>query len=204
VILVGLTGGIGSGKSTVSSMLSQRGAVVVDADAIVHELQAPGSPLLHRIAERFGDGVIATDGSLDRAAVADIVFSDTQALDDLNGLVHPAVRDEMARRVDAERGTDRVVVLDIPLLTENPRKDLAAVVVVDVDVEVAVERLVAQRGMAESDARARIAHQASRDDRLAIATHVIDNSGGFEALEQRVDDVWNDLTALPHASHRSS
>jgi dephospho-CoA kinase len=205
VILVGLTGGIGSGKSTVSSMLSQRGAVVVDADAIVHELQAPGSPLLHRIAERFGDGVIATDGSLDRAAVADIVFSDTQALDDLNGLVHPAVRDEMARRVDAERGTDRVVVLDIPLLTENPRKDLAAVVVVDVDVEVAVERLVAQRGMAESDARARIAHQSSRDDRVAIATHVIDNSGGFEALEQRVDDVWNDLTALPHASsHRSS
>jgi dephospho-CoA kinase len=200
VILVGLTGGIGSGKSTVSSMLSHRGAVVVDADAIVHELQAPGSPLLHSIAERFGDSVIAADGSLDRAAVANIVFSDKQALDDLNGLVHPAVRHEMARRVDAERQTDRVVVLDIPLLTENPRKDLAAVVVVDVDIDVAVERLVAQRGMAESDARARIANQASRDDRLAIATHVIDNSGSFETLERRVDEVWRQLTALPQAA----
>jgi dephospho-CoA kinase len=200
VILVGLTGGIGSGKSTVSSLLADRGAVIVDADAIVHELQAPGSPLLDLIAERFGDDVIAADGSLDRAAVAGIVFSDQQALDDLNGLVHPAVRDEMARRVDAERDTDRLVVLDIPLLTENPRKDLAAVVVVDVDVEVAVERLVAQRGMSESDARARIAKQSSRDDRLAIATHVIDNSGSFDELEQRVDEVWRELTALPQTS----
>jgi dephospho-CoA kinase len=200
VILVGLTGGIGSGKSTVSSLLADRGAIIVDADAIVHELQAPGSPLLDLIAERFGDDVIAADGSLDRAAVAGIVFSDQQALDDLNGLVHPAVRDEMARRVDAERDTDRLVVLDIPLLTENPRKDLAAVVVVDVDVEVAVERLVAQRGMSESDARARIAKQSSRDDRLAIATHVIDNSGSFDELEQRVDEVWRELTALPQTS----
>jgi dephospho-CoA kinase len=198
VILVGLTGGIGAGKSTVSAMLAERGAVVVDADAIVRELQAPGGAVVERVAERFGRDVVATDGSLDRAALAAIVFHDEQALKDLNAIVHPAVRDEMARRVEAERATDHVVVLDIPLLTENPRKDLAAVIVVDVPVDVAVERLVSSRGMDEADARARIANQASREDRLALATHVIDNTGQFDELRRRVDEVWSELVKLPH------
>jgi dephospho-CoA kinase len=199
VILIGLTGGIGAGKSTVSAMLAQRGAVIVDADAIVRELQAPGGAVVERVAERFGRDVVAADGSLDRAAVAAIVFHDAQALKDLNDIVHPAVREEMARRVEAERSTDHVVVLDIPLLTENPRKDLAAVIVVDVPVHVAVERLVSARGMEEADVRARIANQASREDRLALATHVIDNTGNVDALRARVDDVWSELVRLPHA-----
>jgi dephospho-CoA kinase len=200
VILVGLTGGIGAGKSTVSELLAARGAVIVDADAIVRELQAPGGAIVSRLADRFGDGVVSADGSLDRAAVAAIVFHDEQALKDLNAIVHPAVREEMARRVDAERDTDHVVVLDIPLLTENPRKDLAAVLVVDVPIDVAVERLVASRGMDETDARARIASQANRDDRLALATHVIDNTGDVDDLRARVDEVWGELVTLPHAA----
>ena len=199
MILVGLTGGIGAGKSTVSQLLAERGAVVVDADAIVRELQAPGGEIVTKLAERFGDDVLAADGSLDRAKVASIVFNDEQALEDLNTIVHPAVRREMQRRVDAERETDHVVVLDIPLLAENPRKDLQAVLVVDVPVEVAVERLVSARGMDEADARARIANQASREKRLELATHVIDNAGDLATLASRVDEVWADLLRLPPA-----
>lgn len=198
MILVGLTGGIGAGKSTVSTMLERRGAVIIDADAIVHELQQPGSSLLAELAQRFGDEVVAADGSLDRAAVAAVVFSDEQALADLNRIVHPAVRREMNRRVDAHRDTDAVVVLDIPLLTENTRTDLVAVIVVDVPIDVAVHRLVEQRGMDENDARARIANQASREDRLALATHVIDNTGTSEELDRRVDEVWHGVSALAH------
>jgi dephospho-CoA kinase len=204
VILVGLTGGIGAGKSTVSALLAERGAVIIDADAIVHELQAPGSPVLDRLAERFGQHVIADDGSLDRAAVAAIVFADAQALADLNGIVHPAVRAEMSRRVDAERETDHLVVLDIPLLTENPRSDLAAVIVVDVPVDVAVARLVEHRGMNAEDARARVASQASREERLALATHVVDNTGTPAELERRVDELWRELKTLADGSDRST
>ncbi|TVR28111.1 MAG: dephospho-CoA kinase [Ilumatobacter sp.] len=200
MILVGLTGGIGSGKSTVSAMLLEHGAVIVDADRIARELQEPGSPLLGRMAERFGAHIISDDGSLDRGAVAAIVFNDKQALADLNGIVHPAMQAEIEAQIDAHRDSDRVVVLDFPLLAENPRKGLAATIVVDVDPELAVERLVAQRGMDETDARARINSQIERHDRLAIATHVIDNSGSFEALEERVDEVWRELTALPQTS----
>ena len=200
MILVGLTGGIGSGKSTVSAMLLEHGAVIVDADRIARELQEPGSPVLDRMAERFGAHIIRDDGSLDRGAVAAIVFNDKQALADLNGIVHPAMQAEIQAQIDAHRDSDRVVVLDFPLLAENPRKGLAATIVVDVDPELAVERLVAQRGMDEADARARINSQIERHDRLAIATHVIDNSGSFEALEERVDEVWRELTALPRTS----
>ena len=199
MILVGLTGGIGAGKSTVSNLLAARGAVIVDADAIVRELQAPGGEIVTKLAERFGDEVVAPDGSLDRAKVASIVFNDEQALKDLNRIVHPAVRAEMQRRVEAERDGDRVVVLDIPLLAENPRQDLQAVLVVDVPVDVAVERLVSSRGMDEADARARIANQASREQRLALATHVIDNAGDQDALAARVDEVWGELVRLPPA-----
>jgi dephospho-CoA kinase len=196
MILIGLTGGIGSGKSTVSAMLAERGAVIVDADQIARDLQAAGSPVLDRMAERFGSHIIRDDGTLDRAAVATIVFSDEQALKDLNGIVHPAMQDEIQAQIDAHRATDRVVVLDFPLLAENPREGLAATIVVDVDPELAVGRLVAQRGMDEADARARIASQVSREDRLARATHVIDNNGDLDALRAQVTTLWNQLSDL--------
>ena len=199
MILVGLTGGIGAGKSTVSAMLAERGAVIVDADQIARDLQSPGSPVLDSMAERFGEHIVRDDGSLDRAAVAAIVFNDEAALKDLNAIVHPAMQSEIQRQIDEQRSTDRVVVLDFPLLGENPRKGLAATIVVDIPVEVAVRRLVDQRGMSEDDARARINSQISRDERLATATHVIDNGGDRESLTAQVDDLWQQLLELPPA-----
>ena len=198
MILVGLTGGIGSGKSTVSALLAAHGAVIVDAEALARELQGPGSPVLERMAERFGQHIIRDDGSLDRAAVAEIVFNDEGALKDLNDIVHPALAVEVTRRIDEARGTDDIVVLDFPLLAERPRQGLNATVVVDVPVETAVERLVASRGMREEDVRARIANQVSRDERRAIATHVIENSGDLDALRDQVDALWDELKRLPH------
>ncbi len=167
------------------------------ADQVVRDVQQPGSPVLAAMAERFGPQVIAEDGSLDRAAVAAVVFTDPDALKDLNKIVHPAVGAEMNRQVLAERDSDRVVVMDIPLLTENPREGLQAIVVVDVDPEVQVQRLIQGRGFDEADARARIAKQATREQRLATATHVVDNSGSLADLEPQVDRLWQELTALP-------
>ncbi len=200
MIVVGLTGGIGAGKSTVSPMLAERGAVIVDADKIARDVQSPGSPVLDEMAERFGDGIIAADGSLDRAAVAAIVFNDKQALADLNAIVHPAMQTEIQRQIAAHADTDRVVVLDFPLLAENPRDGLAATIVVDVDPDIAVRRLVEFRGMDADDARARMNSQISRDDRLARATHVIDNSGDLESLRTQVDALWAELEELALAS----
>ena len=197
MILVGLTGGIGAGKSTVSAMLAERGAIIVDADRIARDLQSPGSPVLDSMAERFGGHIICDDGSLDRAAVAAIVFNDEAALEDLNGIVHPAMQAEIQRQIDEHRSTDRVVVLDFPLLGENPRKGLAATIVVDIPVDVAVRRLVDQRGMDEADARARINSQISRDERLATATHVLDNGGDRDSLTAQVDELWQQLVELP-------
>lgn len=197
VLLVGLTGGIGSGKSTVSSMLAARGAVIIDADAITRELQKPGNAVFNAMIERFGVEILADDGVLDRAAVAEIVFSDDAARRDLEAMVHPAVGAEMARRIGSFTDTDRVVVYDVPLLAEAKRSGYGAVVVVDVDPELAVRRLVAQRGMSESDARARIANQASREERRALADRVIDNSGSIDDLERQVDEVWAWLESLP-------
>ncbi|MBA3802875.1 MAG: dephospho-CoA kinase [Acidimicrobiia bacterium] len=194
MLLVGLTGGIGSGKSTVSAMLAERGAIIIDGDAVVRELQQPGSPVVEAIAARF-EGVVGDDGHLDRSALAAIVFNDPAALADLNGIVHPPLGEEIRRRIDVERATDHVVVLDLPLLTERPRSDLDATIVVDVDPEIAVERLAKSRGMDEADARARMANQASREQRVAIATHVLDNSGDVDALESQVDAVWTELRA---------
>lgn len=201
MVLVGLTGGIGSGKSTVSALLARRGAAVIDADAITRELQAPGQPVLAAIVEHFGPDVLATDGALDREALADVVFSDANALAALNAIVHPAVGAEIARRLAAGTGSDDVVILDVPLLVESDRDDhdLAALVVVDVDPEIALDRLVRQRGMRADDARARMARQATRHERLARADIVIDNSGDLSALEQRIDEVWPQLQALPPA-----
>lgn len=197
MILVGLTGGIGSGKSTVSALLAAKGAVVLDADAITREVQQPGSPLLGRLADAFGPQVLAPDGSLDRPAVAKIVFEDSEALKKLNAIVHPAVGKEMNDRIIAQRTTDNVVILDIPLLTENPREGLQGRIVVDVPVETQVRRLVDHRGFDESDARARIARQASRDDRLKTADFVIDNSGSPDELGPQIDRLWAWLTSLP-------
>lgn len=200
MLLVGLTGGIGAGKSTVSALLAERGAVIVDADQIARDLQAPGAPLLARMADRFGSHIIRDDGSLDRAAVAAIVFGESdsakQALKDLNDIVHPAMQDEIKRQIVAHSATDRVVVLDFPLLGENPRDDIAATVVVDVRPEIAIERLVTFRGMDETDARNRISSQIGRHERLATATHVIDNSGDLDALRDQVDGLWSQLVAL--------
>lgn len=190
MILVGLTGGIGSGKSTVSARLAELGARVIDADAIVRELQRPGTPAFDAMVERFGPGIVAADGTLDRAAVAAVVFTDEQARKDLEAIVHPAVGAEMLRRMQEHVGSDRVVVYDVPLLVESGKAGYGAVIVVDVDPEVAVRRLADLRGMDEADARNRIANQVSREDRLAVADRVIDNSGGLEALERQVDDLW--------------
>jgi dephospho-CoA kinase len=196
VILVGLTGGIGAGKSTVSTLLALHGAVIVDADQIARDLQGPGTPVVAAMADRFGQHIIRDDGTLDRAAVAAIVFNDEAALKDLNGIVHPAMQAEIQRQIDAHRDTDRVVVLDFPLLGENPREGLVATIVVDIPVEVAVERLVRERGMDEADARARIGSQISREQRLERATHVIDNSGDRESLQRQVDALWSELQTL--------
>lgn len=199
VLLVGLTGGIGSGKSTVSSMLVERGAVLIDADAIVRELQAPGGEAFVAMVDRFGDGIVAPDGTLDRAAVAALVFGDAEALKALNGIVHPLVGREMATRMAAQAATDNIVVLDIPLLAERGGKGaypVAAIVVVDCPVDVAVSRLVAFRDFSEADAGARIDAQISREERCAIADRVIDNAGPLEALEPQVDAVWTWLVAL--------
>ena len=198
MILVGLTGGIGSGKSTVSALLAERGAVILDADAVARELQRAGQPVLAAMIERFGDEMLTEDGELDRPRLAALVFADPAALADLNALVHPAVGVELVRRIEAARGTDAVVVLDSPLLAEHPRDGMAATIVVDVPIETAVERLVHQRGMTEADARARIARQISRDERLATADRVIDNSGDRAALEAQVDELWAWLHTLPH------
>lgn len=190
MLLIGLTGGIGSGKSTVSEALARRGAVVIDADRITRELQEPGQPVLAAMVERFGPGIVQADGTLDRQAVADIVFHDADALADLNGIVHPAVGTEIAQRLAAQVDTDHVVILDVPLLVESGRDDMAALIVVDTDPEVAVDRLVRFRGLGEADARARIARQASREERLARADLVIGNDGDRDALAAEIDRAW--------------
>lgn len=196
MLLIGLTGGIGSGKSTVSARLAERGAVVIDADAIVRELQAPGQPVLAAMVERFGPAIVDAEGTLRRQAVADLVFGDDEALADLNAIVHPAVGEEIARRLAAEAATDHVVILDVPLLVESGRDDLAGMIVVDVDPDVAVERLVARRGFTEADARARVARQVSRHERVARADVVVDNHGSLADLDAQIDGVWTWIEGL--------
>jgi len=200
MLLVGLTGGIGSGKSTVSSMLRNLGAVVIDADAIVHELQQPGQPLLAELADAVGAEILDAEGRLDRASLASRAFADATTLERLNKIVHPAVGKEMAARLEAQRETDTVVVLDIPLLVENPREGLCGTLVVDIPTDLAVERLVEFRSMKRDDAEARIAKQASREARRAIADRVIDNSGDLASLERQVADAWEWMTSLPAAA----
>ena len=196
MILIGLTGGIGCGKSEVSRLLADRGAIIVDADLIVRELQQPGGEIFNKIIEMFGPSVVAEDGSLNRGAVANEVFKDKEVLKKLNELIHPVVRRVMNERVKSYSDTSKIVVLDIPLLVENPREGLDGVVVVDLDPEIAVARIVDQRKMNIDDARARVANQSSREQRKAIANFIIDNSGDREALNLQVEAAWSWITAL--------
>jgi dephospho-CoA kinase len=169
---------------------------VVDADAIVRELQQPGTEVFREMVERFGPGIVAPEGGLDRAAVAELVFTDPQALADLGAIVHPRVSEEIVRRVDEQRDTDHVVILDIPLLAESGWPDLRGTVVVDLDPEVAVRRLVRHRGFTEEDARNRIANQVDRQERLARADFVVDNHGEPHELESEIDRAWTWIESL--------
>lgn len=192
---VGLTGGIASGKSTVSRRLAELGADVVDYDLLAREAVVPGAPALQAIAERFGEHLIGADGALDRPALGAIVFADEQARRDLEAITHPAIR-ELATAREADAAADAVLVHDHPLLVEM---GMAAacdeVVVVDVPADVQVERMVRDRGMSEDEARARIAAQSPREERLAAATCVLDNTGTVADLLTAVDALWARLTA---------
>ena len=198
MLRVGLTGGIGSGKSAVSERLGALGAVVLDGDKAARAVVEPGTPGLARIAETFGAGVLRADGSLDRAKLAGIVFSDEGARQKLNAITHPLIHEHILaaeRAAVAARGPDTVVVHDIPLLAEGQRAaEFDAVIVVDVPAGLQVTRL-AGRGLPEDQARARMAAQATRDPRLALADIVIDNSGTLEDLDRRVSEVWAGLQA---------
>lgn len=196
MILVGLTGGIGSGKSTASKMLAARGAVIIDADAITHEVQRPGMPVLSELAEAFGSDILDSDGALIRPLLAQRAFADTESLQKLNQIVHPAVQKEMLARMDAQKGTDNIVILDVPLLVENPRSDLSGVCVIDCPLDLAVERLVEQRNMNADDARARMSKQATREERRAAADFLIENSGDLAFLEEQVDRAWEWMQSL--------
>ena len=198
MLVVGLTGGIGSGKSTVSGLLAQRGAAIIDADLIAREVVEPGGLAYAGVIERFGPGIVTADGTIDRPKLAEVVFADPDARRDLNGLTHPAVGAVMAERLAAHRDTGDIVVLDIPLLAEGGRDryGLAGVIVVDTPVDVAVRRLVDHRGFTEADARARVAAQVTREARRAIADVVIDNAGSLADLEAEVDRAWAWLDGL--------
>ncbi|WP_411136229.1 dephospho-CoA kinase [Streptomyces sp. C10] len=193
MVKVGLTGGIGAGKSEVSRLLASYGAVIVDADKIAREVVEPGTPGLAAVVKEFGDGVLAPDGTLDRPKLGGIVFSDPEKLKALNAIVHPLVGARSAE-LEASAGPDAVVVHDVPLLTENglaPLYDL--VVVVDAAPQTQLDRLVRLRGMPEDEAKSRMAAQATREQRLAVADLVIDNDGPLEALEPQVRAVWERL-----------
>jgi dephospho-CoA kinase len=203
MLKVGLTGGIGAGKSEVSRLLVEHGAVLIDADRIAREVVEPGTPGLAAIVDAFGRDVLAADGGLDRPKLGSIVFADPDRLAVLNSIVHPLVG-ARSRALESAAADDAVVVHDVPLLAENalaPLYDL--VVVVDASPETQLDRLVRLRGMAEEDARARMAAQATREKRLEIADIVIDNDVPLEDLRQRVTDVWGDLVRRARAAHDS-
>lgn len=194
VLRIGLTGGIGSGKSTVSALLAERGAVVVDADRIAREVVEPGMPGLAAVVGAFGTGMLAADGSLDRAALAAVVFADPEARQRLDGIVHPLVRARSAE-LAAAAPSDAVVVHDVPLLVETGQaSSYDVVVVVEADPAVREGRLV-QRGLTAEDARARMAAQASDEQRRAVADVVLDNSGTLEHLAGQVDRFWAERVA---------
>lgn len=190
---VGLTGGVASGKSTVSAILDDLGAVIIDADALAREVVAPGTDGLREVVEAFGGDVLTEDGELDRPAMGTIVFADAEKRRVLEAIIHPRVR-ERGAEIEAAAGPDDVVVHDIPLLAETGQAEgFDAVIVVDVPTRTQVERMVELRGMTREDAEARVAAQATREERLKIATHVVDNTGTVEDLRRRVTQVYREL-----------
>src|SRR4051812_49364954 len=192
---VGLTGGVASGKSTVSAMLEELGAVVIDADQLAREVVARGTPGLDAVVEEFGAELLTADGDLDRPAMAKRVFADEEARRRLEGIVHPLVFEEI-QKLEADAPADAIVVHDIPLLAESGRADtFDAVVVVDAPEELQVERMLRERDWTREEAESRIGAQASRDERLAIATYVIDNGGDLDDLRRQVAEVYGELAA---------
>lgn len=197
MLAVGLTGGIGAGKSTVAAGLVARGALLVDADRIARQVVAPGGPAHQALVDRFGPGILAADGTVDRPALAAVAFTDPGALADLNRITHPAVGAEMLARRQQPYPPGAVVLFDIPLLRPEHRQvlQLHVVVVVDCPIEVALERLVGLRGMDRADAEARVAAQIGRSERLAGADLVVDNGGDRDALDPQLDALWAELRA---------
>jgi dephospho-CoA kinase len=199
MLRVGLTGGIGSGKSAVSQRLAGHGAAIIDADKAAREVVAPGTPGLAQVVAAFGDGVLGPDGALDRPKLGQIVFTDEAALGTLDAIVHPLIHAHMREaeeRAIREGGDAAVIVHDIPLLAEAGESRASGFdlcIVVDVPAEVQITRLTEGRGMTKQDATSRMANQATREQRLAIADIVIDNSGTLADLDKRVADVWDDL-----------
>jgi len=197
VLLIGLTGGIGSGKSTVAALLEARGALIVDADAIAREVVEPGSPTLALLVERFGPEILGPDGALNRTALANIAFASSELRKELESITHPAIGEVFLTRL-AEAPTDAIVVHDVPLLAESAgalARGYGAIVVVETPKELRLLRLDG-RGIPRADAEARMAAQATDEERREIATHVIDNQGDYETLEYLVDGLWNDLLIL--------
>ena len=193
MLLVGLTGGIGSGKSTVARMLASRGAVVLDSDELAREAVEPGTAGHDAVIARFGPAIVAPDGSLDRAALASVVFADETARADLEAIVHPEVRRAIAEAVAAHADTDVVVVVDSPLLFETGANEgFPVVIVVTASDETRIARLAA-RGMREGDVRARMAAQMPLQDKSALADVVLDNDSDESTLEVQVDRLWADL-----------
>jgi len=192
MLAVGLTGGIGSGKSTVAELLVQRGAVLIDADQVARDVVAPGGPAYQPVIDRFGPGIVAADGTIDRPALATLAFADEESRLALNAITHPAIGVAMIEARDAHEGTDDIVVLAIPLLTAVHRDTvkLHKVVVVDTPTDVALERLLSQRGFGRADAEARMRSQVSREERMKEADYVLDNSGDRSTLEAEVDKLW--------------
>jgi dephospho-CoA kinase len=200
--MVGLTGGIGSGKSTVAGLLRARGAIVVDADAIARQVVEPGTPALDALVERFGADILQPDGSLDRPALARKAFVDDESRKALEAITHPAIAEEFLRQV-AEASPGSVVVHDVPLLVESVRgHQYGAVIVVEAPREVRLARLEA-RGVPRADAEARMAAQATDEERRAIATWVVDNGGDLAALERQIDDLWPQLLARAAAEEHA-
>jgi dephospho-CoA kinase len=203
MLATALTGGIGSGKSTVSDLMVERGALLIDADQIAREIVEPGGPAYGPLVERFGRGILATDETVDRKALGGLVFSNPDELAALTAITHPFIATVMVERCRSQKGTDRVVLLDIPLFAAVYKEALSieVVVLVDCPVEVALERLVTQRGFDRSDAEARVALQTGRDERRAAADFIIDNSGDRPALWPQVERVWNELVSHERAKH---